>query len=262
MTFLGLDLSRDDSAPIEFYEFILGTEVWRYTTAATDQVLGVQTYTAAVIKRSDKELTGEITGKRLTITVAGYDPLVDKYKNAVPPEPMSVKVYRRHRNDVGFIVVWSGVVRSVNWANTTAALACEHIAMAVGRVGLYRFYQTLCSHIWGGPSCRVSSEDFKTTAVISSADSTSISCSTAQVDGYFKNGFARYGNDYRMITSSTMSLIEVSFPFYEITPGETIDLYAGCDRLLGTCVEKFNNSINFGGCPYVPSQNVFIVGVE
>jgi uncharacterized phage protein (TIGR02218 family) len=108
----------------------------------------------------------------------------------------------------------------------------------------------------------VSSEDFKTTTTIGSVDSTSISCATGQVDEYFKNGFARYGNDYRMITSSTTSLIEVAFPFYEITPGETIELFAGCDRLLGTCVSKFDNSINFGGCPYVPSKNVFIVGLK
>lgn len=46
--------------------------------------------------------------------------------------------------------------------------------------------------------------------------------------------------------------VRVPFP-YQILPGDTATLYPGCDKTQTTCINKFNNKINFGGFPYIPN---------
>lgn len=39
--------------------------------------------------------------------------------------------------------------------------------------------------------------------------------------------------------------------------GDTVKVYAGCDKLNTTCSTKFNNILNFGGFPFIPQDNPF-----
>lgn len=39
-----------------------------------------------------------------------------------------------------------------------------------------------------------------------------------------------------------------------IAVGDTYSVYAGCDKTLATCRDKFNNVVNFRGEPYVPAS--------
>jgi uncharacterized phage protein (TIGR02218 family) len=41
----------------------------------------------------------------------------------------------------------------------------------------------------------------------------------------------------------------------DIAAGDTFDLYPGCDKLLGTCRDRFANVENFGGWPYIPGAD-------
>ncbi len=45
----------------------------------------------------------------------------------------------------------------------------------------------------------------------------------------------------------------------EIETGDTFSLIAGCDKSFSTCQEKFNNHLNFRGCPHIPGQD-FVLG--
>ena len=36
-----------------------------------------------------------------------------------------------------------------------------------------------------------------------------------------------------------------------LSVGDYYEIYAGCDKTLATCKEKFNNVINFRGEPYI-----------
>ena len=38
-------------------------------------------------------------------------------------------------------------------------------------------------------------------------------------------------------------------------PGDVVALEAGCDKLLGTCRDKFDNRLNFRGCPHLPGED-------
>ena len=49
-------------------------------------------------------------------------------------------------------------------------------------------------------------------------------------------------------------------PKYVVAPGEVIKLTPGCDKQLGTCRDKFANTVNFRGFPNMPG-NDFIMAV-
>jgi hypothetical protein len=45
---------------------------------------------------------------------------------------------------------------------------------------------------------------------------------------------------------------------YPLAVGDTYSIVAGCDRLFGTCKNRWNNVPNFRGEPYIPGQDVIL----
>jgi len=41
-------------------------------------------------------------------------------------------------------------------------------------------------------------------------------------------------------------------PPYQISVGDKYSILAGCDKTFSTCKNKFHNTVNFRGEPYVP----------
>lgn len=58
--------------------------------------------------------------------------------------------------------------------------------------------------------------------------------------------------------SKTVELF-LDMPF-EIQVGDKLIIYAGCDKKLATCRDKFANAINFRGFPYLPGQHELVTG--
>ncbi|WP_269915579.1 phage BR0599 family protein [Acinetobacter sp. HY1485] len=49
-----------------------------------------------------------------------------------------------------------------------------------------------------------------------------------------------------------------SFTASDLALGDVVSIYPGCDKLNTTCTDKFNNILNFGGFPFMPSSNPFV----
>ncbi|KAA1015979.1 DUF2163 domain-containing protein [Paraburkholderia panacisoli] len=45
---------------------------------------------------------------------------------------------------------------------------------------------------------------------------------------------------------------------YPLAVGDTYTIVAGCDKLFGTCRDRWNNVIHFRGEPYIPGQDVIL----
>jgi|SRR6267378_639587 len=57
--------------------------------------------------------------------------------------------------------------------------------------------------------------------------------------------------------------INVTRPFMHLAVGDTVYVYPGCGkRFVEDCIGKFNNSINFGGNPWIPIDPPNIIGVS
>ncbi len=65
-------------------------------------------------------------------------------------------------------------------------------------------------------------------------------------------GIALEVKNYTLSTGSFE--LYVAMPFV-IQVGDTYEVHAGCDKLLATCITKFDNVKNFRGQPYIPGQD-------
>ena len=68
---------------------------------------------------------------------------------------------------------------------------------------------------------------------------------------------AEVGTGDEVIVSDERLTLFLSMPF-PIQVGDTFSVYAGCDKRLTTCIDKFANVTNFRGEPYVPGQDAFL----
>ncbi len=100
-----------------------------------------------------------------------------------------------------------------------------------------------------------------TVAAIASDQVTITITGTSQAAGYFRYGIAHFltglnANIERevkdhQVASSTQIILGEPFP-YAVAFGDTLWVEAGCDRLFGTCITKFNNAVRFRGEPMLP----------
>lgn len=74
-------------------------------------------------------------------------------------------------------------------------------------------------------------------------------------DGYFLGGYVSFNNQHSYIMQHTGDTIFLMFPLKKLNKNVVLYVYAGCDKLLNTCKNKFNNEINYGGFPFVPGKN-------
>lgn len=92
---------------------------------------------------------------------------------------------------------------------------------------------------------------------------TALPDSRATVDDWFKYGAVTFTSGANkglsmeikgwVFDTLTITLF-LNMPF-NVSIGDQLELYAGCDKQITTCINKFNNVLNYRGEPYVPGQD-------
>jgi len=264
MTYAAIETSVQSGRPVELYEFLNGTEYFRYTSADGDVAYGGNTYIAVPIARGAVEATSETARLALAITCARHLGVLDLFSLLPPATIVAVTVKRLHAGDGEAITLWMGRVLNVTFNNVSAEIHCESVYTSVKRVGLRRLYQKGCPHVVYGPGCGLSRATFKTTTTVSSISGTALTLAGvgAFADGYFAGGYLEWESasgyfERRAIRSQVGAVVTIGFPLPGIAAAATVGLYPGCDHTLTTCIGKFNNRLNYGGMPHFPSKNPF-----
>jgi hypothetical protein len=95
-------------------------------------------------------------------------------------------------------------------------------------------------------------------------------------ENYFQYGKIKWltglnsGLETEVITSTSGGFVELALPMtYNISDGDTFEIYPGCNHLLmgrdgtpysGHCFSRYDNVINFRGEPYLPNEDVLLSG--
>ena len=76
--------------------------------------------------------------------------------------------------------------------------------------------------------------------------------------GYFTDGYLKIGNSLRTVAKheSDWVLLKYPIPPSDRTVGK-FTIYPGCNGNFETCAEKFSNTDNFSGIPYIQPYDVF-----
>ncbi|WP_116652863.1 DUF2163 domain-containing protein [Pelagibacterium sediminicola] len=129
-----------------------------------------------------------------------------------------------------------------------------------------RLYQHLCDAALGDGRCTVNLEAsaYRRNATVSAVRGPATLAVTglgSLAEGWFTHGFARWTSGKRIgiedaITQHAGGTLGFASPVGNwAEPGDTLTVYAGCDKQFGTCRTKFSNGANFQGFPHIPGSD-------
>ena len=268
-----LEKSLESSAPFELFEWAGTYENYFMTSDAVPHDHAGQSYTpVAGLKRSTlKAGTHEEDNIDLTITLPIDNDIVKDYGFQTTPPSLNLTIYRYQRGTGEFVPYWKGPVSSIVINGEYATIRSPSKFGNVLQGNIPNLYvQPPCNNVLFDELCKVSRVANSIQAKVVSVNGSNIVISN---DSSFPNGWFTGGeiavpsrNERRMIIKQDGPQITINYGFTRLAIGTTVEVTAGCDHAFNspTGCKKFNNQINFGGCPYVPgeSNNPFTSGIE
>jgi len=252
--------------PLEVFKFEGSFSTYRYTSSLEDVVLGSNTYFAVPIKRRAVRVGTHAEATIDLVVEMPHDlPVVAAYAYTVAPPELELTVYRSHYGldlDTEYVVAFTGSVSSFSITGNVAKVKVAGLFSALLGSSLPSVhYQLLCNHVVFDSRCTVLRSSYK-------KDTTIVAISTPTIIQVDDAGFASNiliggemvsdeNGERRMISGHTDDTITISFPFSDINVGDGIELVVGCDHSIETCADKFSNTINYGGFPFIPDYNPF-----
>jgi uncharacterized phage protein (TIGR02218 family) len=271
LSFDSLERSAESSAPIELYTFVLGATTYRFTTEPVAFVLSGNTFDPVSVKRDSVAFDNTARTDIFKVTVPATHALVRQYINNIPGARATMTLQRIQRADTPtptVLQLQKGSLKSVGFAmdGLTAEIAVMPISGDLTKVIPRFVFGQQCNHFLYDIDCKVDPNLFKySQSVTAGGATTSVTVQGLNVKG---NGWADAGylalatGDYRAILSQTGDVCVLMFPFPSDITGQTVDVFAGCDHSPPTCATKFVNLANNGGYPWVPTRNIFQVGLK
>lgn len=265
MSYALIETSDISAAPVELYEITYGSTSWRYTSGDVPVVYNLHTYEPLALYRS--ALRPAVTKEKadLTLNLPVTAPVGQVFLAAPPSEIVLLTVYRQHRTDVDLqtMVVWMGRILNAKYDEYEIEFLCESIMSSMQRSVLTRTYQKGCPHVLYGAGCNLNAEDFKIVTTVNSVSGVTVNVPAALANGYLNGGFIEYSDaitnntERRFVVSNTAGAITLGATADGLVAGMSVKLYPGCAHTMSACKNKFNNLLNYGGQPWIPSQNPF-----
>ncbi len=267
MPYQEIEESSHSGSPVELYTFSRGVQEWRYTSFSEDITFNNKNYTAAPIERGKIEATPDLGKVNLKIQTVRTLDFLTQYIASSPSDVINLVVTRFHLGDTDSTTPWRGRVTNVRFEEVEATITCQPIYTAVKRPGLRRVYQSSCPHVLYNSPCNIIQTNYTTSAQVSAVGGNTITSPSFIINNanfgpeWFTGGMVLFTgngvNDRRFITdhNNSTGTITVSLPFTDLTVGDTVSAFPGCDHTTVTCKGKFNNLNNYGGFPYIPDKN-------
>lgn len=126
--------------------------------------------------------------------------------------------------------------------------------------------QSSCRHSLYNPNCTLVKSSFASANAIATPPGTTLQLNlttTITVSPFYQlgtcvftsgqnNGLEFFIKNQGVSGGVSFLTLGAPTPFLP-APGDTVEIYPGCDKTIATCSNKFNNLIHFGGMPFVPS---------
>lgn len=264
--FEDIDKSIHDSAPVECYKFIGELKTYYYTNNNEEVTVNGEVYEPLNIKRNAIETSSLLDSlQTVDIMVPITCELATTYNFLKMPITLDVELRAVHRG-TNFATDWKLLYQGQSTGfpvdDNDATIQTQSIIQAIlGRQLNQVLYQTSCNHEVYDEMCGLDPAPFTTTSTITNIkDNVLKVLSTGRTDHELKIGKLvnmRTGES-RVIVDNVGSVVTVGYPFIDIVLGDTVDLIVGCDNSYTTCLNIFNNIINFSGFMWMPFTNPYV----
>lgn len=276
MGFKFFETSQSSGEPILLYRVTYGTGALDYlalTDAEEDiTVAGVVYQGRQAIHCPPITASGTLDKSTLDLEVAFDSPLTELFRTEVPDNVIGLRIFRAHYGDVANGVlaptnmrqIWGG--RILNFEvddGYSVTLSCQPLGSSVKRAGLRRPYCIGCPHRHYGPECKADAASFTVTA-----NALAVTGKTVTLPAGWNGAFeaakfvrgvlsfkGRFGTVRRTILSVSGNTLTVAGGLSQLSVGEPVSPRLGCDHTMNDCKFVFNNLPNYGGFPWIPTEN-------
>lgn len=252
--------SRFLGDPVEGFEFTMGASVFRYTSSDGPATFLGNTYTPEVILRSAMEFSQEDTAGNISVSVPKGNAVAQLFVAFLPPSPVGLTIYRKHRGDPEVIVAFIGKLVSLSFDGPEATLVLAPVRALLQKKVPSVVFQSQCNWNLYGVGCGVLKASFKDSGVVGVVTGVSIVATVfaTRPDGWFNNGWMELvGGERRFIVAHVGNTVELMNRFIVLTVGTAFDAFPGCDRTETICTTKYNNLPRHLGFPRIPTRNPY-----
>jgi uncharacterized phage protein (TIGR02218 family) len=262
-TFLQDEQGVQTSQPREAYEIVTPAETWRLASGIHEVEIDGNTYTASPIRRESIAVSSSSDPQDMQLTLPVSHALVERYLYpSGPPITIAVRVLRYQVTSGQYETIRYGMATSLSINGNVASLLVPGRAAAAGRRRLPTVTAgRSCSHILYDQGCLVARASFKVATTIASFSGRTVTVASM---GANPDGWATFGELVRvstgeriLIADQTGNVLTLQLPLVGLAGGESVEVYAGCAHDVATCALKFDNVVNFGGQPHMPTTNTF-----
>lgn len=266
MSFSEFETSLQNGQPVRLYQFQRGPLRWGYTSADRDVShlsITFKSIEGGIVDDGIRQ-TEDAQADTLNLTLPATLDIAQMYRVVAPSQTIAVTIFDLHYEDAGYLVVWMGQIAGVRFKDQfTAQVQCQTLAATMERTGLRKTWSRNCPHTLYDAACAVLRTSHKVVGVIDHIDGESIGFANAagQSTGYYSGGYvewtSQFGLEQRGIEKHSADILTLYGGTFGLVAGQALSIFAGCDRTLDTCDNKFNNVVNYGGCPHMPGKSPF-----
>lgn len=262
MTYASRETSRFGGQPVECYKFTQGVTTWLYTSADEQVILPTAgTFAPQVIKRGELNFSREDTGEQLEMRVPRANEVAALFIGDLPSTAIGIIVYRAHRGDEDSpVVIFAGKVIQCRFEESEAVLIGSSLLSLLSRAVPTLALQTPCNHVLYSQGCGVNPATSRDSIDVDTVAGAALTSSdfALRADGWFNGGRVQTGDgETRMIVNHVGDTVTLISACPNLSAGDTIWAYWGCDHLEATCASKFSNRDNHLGWSRLPGKNPF-----
>lgn len=270
MSFADLEVSQRGSRPVELFDLSIGNRHYRYTSAEDQIEFNGVIYVPEKLERTNIVHGVEESSATVTLTVSTTNQFAQRFILLLPSSSSRCSITRVHRENGGVTVglpIYSGAVKTVDFVDN-ALRARINLQSDEAMLGLSfpRFaFSSGCNYQVYDQNCGADPEDHKHAGIVTASVADTITIQNAGSSGHkFTGGFCRTVgiDEWRMVLEQDGDDLTLLLPFSSSPVGSVVEAFAGCDhQFTGDCAQVFDNVRRFGGWPYTPTQNPFLVGI-
>jgi len=273
--------SIQESQPYELLRFVYGPradDIALYTTQGQPVTFNGETYSPLTFDREAIVVSQSLDRAVLAINLPYDSVIAQQYRLYPPVVPVTVTIFRGQVGEPVPVPIWVGrVVWGDFQQDLSIRLECEPITTGFKRVGLHLHYQHICPHVlYETKTCAA---DREANTLVRKA--IGVAGTQVTVPGLYDNDLIWNGAPFRtsggqlswtkdgVTHKRTIYRSEVSpnhpagatiFTLIGSVTGllneqDDIEISRGCARTITDCVEAFDNAINFGGFPFIPTED-------
>lgn len=273
MTYQASEAAKRGGKPVEVYRFSGTYDVYRYTSHSEPVTFQApdeeqeHTYQPIAINRGAVNIvtSEDSDSSELEVSIPVGAELVIVYGFQIAPPELKLTVWRFHKSEEP-VRYWHGHVENISVARGTATIRVpSQFASALSGDFPNVYFQMGCNHTLFDKRCGVPVEDWSITTEIVALNGKQVTVATVgQLGGQLLGGdLVLPSGERRMISIENGNILTINYPFAGASIGDECILMTGCDLAWkGDCKNRYDNTLNFGGDPFIPNKNVFSNGLE